>query len=487
MNIGFRQKLLHKLLIFSQTRSIGDANTNVFPRQLFLHDRGYVPTLGPPEITKILRLHESSLTSNKRGSSPIKGYDSNQLNANNPMEDRRMQARLLNTDGVLFGVLDGHAGPSCAESVSQRLLDYIALALLPSSKLEDFIKRPFTLIKEHKMKCVQDCIDDISSSHRANLQKFASETLSASDWDDEDEDPVAKALISAYIRLDANIGHDGLPKDGKLDGESLAIAMSGSCGCVAHISDLDVHVANVGDTRGVLGSLAADGNWTAKILTKEHNYDNKSEVDRILSAHPKSEEKFVLRDRRLLGQLVPLRSFGDMRYKWQSNRLQEVVNLINSPAASRLIPPYYHTPPYLICTPEVGNHRLTVRDRFLVLASDGLWDMLSADKVVQIVGNFLMGKETNTNFELPADDRSLLKIVTLLKDRRARIKHRTEDENASTHLIRHALGYDHKLVSEMLALPEDVARLHRDDITVTVIFFDSDYIARKAAAEVKNA
>lgn len=220
---------------------------------------------------------------------------------------------------------------------------------------------------------------------------------------------------------------------------------------------------------------------------QEHNYENELEVDRILSSHPMSEEKFVLRDRRLLGQLVPLRSFGDMRYKWQKNTLADVVKILQSPSANRLIPPYYHTPPYLICTPEIAYHRLTIRDRFMVLASDGLWEVLSAEKVVQIVGNFLMGKETMTNFELPAEDRSLLKINTLLKERRARIKLRSNDENASTHLIRHALGYDNKHVSEMLALPEDVARLHRDDMTVTVIFFDSDYIAREAAAEVKNA
>lgn len=94
------------------------------------------------------------------------------------------------------------------------------------------------------------------------------ESLSVSGWDDEDEDSVTKALRSAYERLDANIGSDGMPKDGKLDLENLAVAMSGSCGCVAHISDLDINIANVGDTRAVLGSLAADGNWTAKILTE---------------------------------------------------------------------------------------------------------------------------------------------------------------------------------------------------------------------------
>lgn len=38
---------------------------------------------------------------------------------------------------MLFGVFDGHAGPACAHTVSQRLFYYIAVATLPLRTLAD--------------------------------------------------------------------------------------------------------------------------------------------------------------------------------------------------------------------------------------------------------------------------------------------------------------------------------------------------------------
>lgn len=43
----------------------------------------------------------------------------------------------------------------------------------------------------------------------------------------------------------------------------------------------------------------------------------------------------------------------------------------------QVLAPNYHTPPYLTARPEITHHRLTPRDRFLVIASDGLWDLVS--------------------------------------------------------------------------------------------------------------
>lgn len=54
------------------------------------------------------------------------------------------------------------------------------------------------------------------------------------------------------------------------------------------------------------------------------------------------------------------------------------------------------------------------------------------------------------------------------------------DPNVATHLIRHALGTGdygelcQEKLSSMLALPADLARMYRDDITVTVVYLNSD-------------
>lgn len=55
------------------------------------------------------------------------------------------------------------------------------------------------------------------------------------------------------------------------------------------------------------------------------------------------------------------------------------------------------------------------------------------------------------------------------------------DKNSATHLIRHALGgtdygIEHSKLSHILTLPSDVVRLFRDDITVTVVYFNDEHI-----------
>lgn len=64
---------------------------------------------------------------------------------------------------------------------------------------------------------------------------------------------------------------------------------------------------------------------------------------------------------------------------------------------------------------------------------------------------------------------------------RAGLEKKPQDKNGATHLIRHALGgteygIEHSKLSHMLSLPPDLCRLFRDDMTVTIIYFNQEYI-----------
>lgn len=64
---------------------------------------------------------------------------------------------------------------------------------------------------------------------------------------------------------------------------------------------------------------------------------------------------------------------------------------------------------------------------------------------------------------------------------RAGLSKKPLDKNAATHLIRNALGgtdygIDHSKISHLLSLPQDIVRLFRDDITVTVVYFDQEFL-----------
>jgi len=49
-------------------------------------------------------------------------------------------------------------------------------------------------------------------------------------------------------------------------------------------------------------------------MVEEHNTENVSELNRIFSEHPSNEKDTVIKYERLLGQLAPLRAFGDLRF-----------------------------------------------------------------------------------------------------------------------------------------------------------------------------
>lgn len=128
------------------------------------------------------------------------------------------------------------------------------------------------------------------------------------------------------------------------------------------------------------------------------------------------------------------------------------------------------------------------------MATDGLWDKLTSDEVIQLVGDLLDGKIGQESLVL---DREELKTI---KDKMKAIKtaitnkigDQTEEEeeltpanmapkgpnsqvrkftfkdhtNVSTHLVRNALGGgDDDMLAATLSIPAPMSRVFRDDIT----------------------
>ena len=83
--------------------------------------------------------------------------------------------------------------------------------------------------------------------------------------------------------------------------------------------------------------------------------------------------------------------------------------------------------------------------------------------------------------QAPVSDKRLKlgQMQDILQRRSARAT-RPSDLNAATHLIRHALGTSDRgqlcpeRLAAMLALPEELARMYRDDVTATVVYLNSD-------------
>ncbi|CBQ70697.1 related to PTC5-putative 2C protein phosphatase (PP2Cs) [Sporisorium reilianum SRZ2] len=318
--------------------------------------------------------------------------------------------------------------------------------------------------------------------------------------------------------------------------ESILPAMSGSCALLTYIDSArqDVYVACTGDSRAVAGYWDEDlGKWEVEALSVDQTGRNLDEVRRMRSEHPASESENVIQRGRVLGGLEPTRAFGDARYKWDrelQGRLYDAF-LPGGRNSTRAPPRGLETPPYVTATPAVEWRRVGETSshpnrelRFIIMATDGLWDMMSNEEAVSLVAGHLAGiKGTIRSSELqrhtfqPIDklhslpsaasaastsstataatvvqaaqtpsapvraassdeqrELAVSKQHPLSKGPETLRTFQFQDDNLSTHLIRNALGgANQQRVAGLLAIPAPESRRYRDDITVNVILFNS--------------
>ncbi|ETN86531.1 protein phosphatase 2C, partial [Necator americanus] len=372
--------------------------------------------------------------------------DTCQLAANSPIEDFYSAAKCLSSNAFLFGVFDGHGGQSCSRHVSISLFPYICASVL----------------QKHEVIRVFFCEFFINSQKQQVIDYYKAFT------NNKDLHTVRDALKFAFESCDENLCRAALPDNrGQIDRLSVMTAASGSCATLAHVRKHNLHVANVGDGAAVLGVVNPNGSVVARQLSRAHCVDNTDEVNRIRAAHPTSETH-VLRGGRLLGELYPLRAFGDV-----------VLEPLGNPA-----PPNLYTPPYLTVSPEVFYHRLTANDKFLVLATDGLWEWLDPDTVVRLVHDHTLGTMTLQPYQ-PKCGTPLKQVMIELQERKVgeNTHKKPIDENCATHIIRHALGgvsggqsKQYERLIDILQVPPGRARNYRDDISVIVIHFNEQYL-----------
>lgn len=112
---------------------------------------------------------------------------------------------------------------------------------------------------------------------------------------------------------------------------------------------------------------------------------------------------------------------------------------------------------------------------------NNLYALLLLFQVVRLVGEHMFGKVTLSPLRLPKKDMKLSEINNLLLQRQKGLSKKPIDRNAATHLLRHALGgteygIEHSKIAQLLSMPQEVVRLFRDDITITIVYFDPEYL-----------
>jgi serine/threonine protein phosphatase PrpC len=144
----------------------------------------------------------------------------------------------------------------------------------------------------------------------------------------------------------------------------------GSTGTLVHIkweseNDLVVYSANVGDSRV---SLISPEHIIR--LSYDHRTTDEKERKRIL------ESGLEIIDERINGTLMLTRIFGNYEYKNINENEEDENDADNNKG--------------LICEPFISkiNIDLNIENQFLILASDGIWDIITEEEIQQIIQKY---------------------------------------------------------------------------------------------------
>eukprot|EP01083_Nonionella_stella_P013839 38944_1 len=221
--------------------------------------------------------------------------------------------------------------------------------------------------------------------------------------------------------------------------------LSGACTVVSHVSDGLVTTGNAGDCRAIIARRIKDSypsRFEAIQLTEDHQIDtNAKERERILREHP--NEMNVIHRHRVKGGLQPTRGIGDGKYK----RMDYFAQSKSARDQSTW------TPPYTTAEPDISKHKLGPDDEFMVLATDGLFQDLSSQEVVDHAADFLSSpKDTDTNLSAYLVEKALL---------------------AASEYRYGRIGEENNLNLVLNLKPGPDRRRVHDDVTVLVVFFNS--------------
>lgn len=161
----------------------------------------------------------------------------------------------------------------------------------------------------------------------------------------QDIELLGKAMTYAFETVDYHMKHhqDSAPDD-----------VSGCTSVTAIITPKYIICANAGDSRCVLGT----GN-TTKPLSEDHKPYGEIEKKRIENAGG------FVQWNRVDGDLAVSRALGDFSYK---NR-----------------PDFHAKDQKITCYPDIAIHERDPTDDVLLLACDGLWDVLSSEEAINTV------------------------------------------------------------------------------------------------------
>ncbi|KAM7252997.1 hypothetical protein ACFE04_025615 [Oxalis oulophora] len=247
--------------------------------------------------------------------------------------------------GTIFcGVFDGH-GPN-GHFVAKKVRDSLPLKLKAQCEMIASGKDDFS------------CVANTGAGNM--ISEETPRTSLDRDHDKSDDMDVFPILKDAFLKA-----FKVMDKELQLHPYIDAIN-SGTTAVTLVKQGIHLVIGNLGDSRAVLGTRGKDGMLVAKQLTVDLKPSLPKEAKRIKSRK---------------GRVFALRNEPQVTRMWLPKN--------NSPglAMSRAFGDFCLKGFGLISVPDITHHLITEKDEFVVLASDGVWDVLSNEEVINIVAS----------------------------------------------------------------------------------------------------
>ncbi|XP_027361617.1 probable protein phosphatase 2C 63 [Abrus precatorius] len=246
------------------------------------------------------------------------------VQANSSLED---QAQVFTSPSATYvGVYDGHGGPEASRFITNHLFNFLSKFATEEGGLsEEVIKKAFEATEEAFLRLVRQS------------------------W-------IARPQIASV----------------------------GSCCLLGAISNNVLYVANLGDSRAVLGRKALKGKVNcgpvvAERLSTDHNVGVEEVRKEVEALHP-DDAHIVVCTRgvwRIKGIIQVSRSIGDVYLKKPE--------FDNNPLFQQFVCPLSLKRPVMTAEPSILTRKLKAEDLFLIFASDGLWEHLTDEAAVEII------------------------------------------------------------------------------------------------------
>ncbi|KAK1275424.1 putative protein phosphatase 2C 78 [Acorus gramineus] len=250
------------------------------------------------------------------------------VQANSALED---QGQVISSPFATFvGVYDGHGGPEASRFVNSRLFPHLHKFVMEQGGLSpEVIKKAFDATEEEFLHLVKRS------------------------W-------TAKPQIASV----------------------------GSCCLVGAITGDMLYVANLGDSRAVLGRKSegrggSGGDLEMKVVAErmstDHNVAAEEVRKELVDLHP-DDSHIVVYTRgvwRIKGIIQVSRSIGDVYLKKPE--------FSRDPLFQQFIAPVPLKRAVMTAEPSIRSRKLRQQDLFIIFASDGLWEQLSDQAAVEIV------------------------------------------------------------------------------------------------------